>query len=83
MNGTTRDDGWSVAFIIITIVRDVMAAFSLCLERPLFTQSSEEVHHTFSHDVIQKTHVRITWAPMMTYFFFLKYKFYRFRDQLL
>lgn len=35
MNGTTRDDGWSVAFIIITIVRDVMAAFSLCLERPL------------------------------------------------
>lgn len=28
MNGTTRDDGWSVAFIIITIVSDVMAAAS-------------------------------------------------------
>ena len=71
MNGTTRDDGWSVAFIIITIVRDVMAAVSLCLERPLPLVASSTVifrnRCDFLFSLLNRVRRSIIHFPMMWY----------------
>jgi hypothetical protein len=73
MNGTTRDDGWSVAFIIITIVSNVMAASSPSRKTPRPSTASLRRRPSFGMNVIffffllDRVEVYHTHFPMMRY----------------